>query len=187
MQFFPLCPGACWCFSYLCVSLSGSLTLFKVFLLGSVAWSESISISISLCSAPCPSFWNPPSVLWPTVFFLCLSFFWLPLPIYQLLLSLSFSLGWITIFNSSFPSLRPIFLSPAHLGLPVPVLIPLSLAGAVLPVQVILCQVFIPIFSFLTLPLLTHCCHIILPSLCSAPYSCFFVLLSLCPVAPGCF
>lgn len=64
---------------------------------------------------------------------------------------------WITIFISSFPCLRPIFLSPAHLGLPAPVVVPHSLAGAVLPVQVVLCQVFI--FSFLTLPLLARCYH----------------------------
>lgn len=38
------------------VSLCSGLSLFKIFLLGSVAWSESISFSVSLCPVPCPSF-----------------------------------------------------------------------------------------------------------------------------------
>ena len=55
--FLLLCPVARWYFCCLWLSLSGSVSLlFKVFLLGSVAHHESISFSISLYPAPCPSF-----------------------------------------------------------------------------------------------------------------------------------
>ena len=55
--FLTLCPVARWYFCCLWLSLSGSLSLlFKVFLLGSVAHHESISFSVSLYPAPCPSF-----------------------------------------------------------------------------------------------------------------------------------
>ena len=53
----PLCPIARRYFCRLWDSLSGSLSLwFKVFLLSSVARCASASFSISLYSAPCPSF-----------------------------------------------------------------------------------------------------------------------------------
>lgn len=148
LEFLPLCPGACWCLSHLCVSLCSGLSLFKVFLLGSVAWSESVSFSISLCSAPCPSLSSLLSVLWPAGMRpSSVLLFLVPVPYLSITSFSIISLWcWITVFNSSFSSLRPIILSPAYLRLPAPILIPHSLAGAVLPVQMVWCQVFIPTF-----------------------------------------